>query len=75
MKLTKEQECNATLKRTVFSHLHVQALALGIFNTLRATWFRRFSQKKSSFWLPYQRPSSSVHCARELFKGFLWVTS
>jgi len=25
--------------------------------------------KNSSFWLPYQRPSSSVDCARELFKG------
>jgi len=25
--------------------------------------------KNSSFWLPYQRPSSSADCARELFKG------
>ena len=27
------------------------------------------SAKNSSFRLPYQRPSSSVDCARELFKG------
>ena len=29
----------------------------------------RFWPKNSSFWLPYQRPSSSANCARELFKG------
>jgi len=28
-----------------------------------------FSLKNSSFQLPYQRPSSSADCARELFKG------
>jgi len=28
-----------------------------------------FGLKNSSFWLPYQRPSSSANCARELFKG------
>ena len=28
-----------------------------------------FSLKSSSFQLPYQRPSSSADCARELFKG------
>ena len=28
-----------------------------------------FSLKNSSFQLPYQRPSSSANCARELFKG------
>jgi len=28
-----------------------------------------FGLKNSSFRLPYQRPSSSVDCARELFKG------
>ena len=38
-------------------------------NTFRAAWFRRFSQKNSSFRLRYQCPSSSVHCARELFSG------
>ena len=38
-------------------------------NTFRAAWFRRFSQKNSSFRLPYQRPSSSADCARELFSG------
>jgi len=29
----------------------------------------RFRPKNSSFRLPYQRPSSSNDCARELFKG------
>jgi len=29
----------------------------------------RFRIKNSSFRLPYQRPSSSTDCARELFKG------
>jgi len=41
-------------------------------NTLRASlWYIRTSIKKknSSFRLPYQRPSSSADCARELFKG------
>jgi len=28
-----------------------------------------FRKKNSSFRLPYQRPSSSAHCARELFKS------
>jgi len=31
--------------------------------------FGYFHKKNSSFWLPYQRPSSSAHCARELFSG------
>jgi len=28
-----------------------------------------FQPKTSSFWLPYQRHSSSVDCAKELFMG------
>jgi len=39
------------------------------FNTLASGWFWRFSQKNSSFRLPYQRRSSSTDCARELFNG------
>jgi len=31
--------------------------------------FGDFRKKTSSFWLPYQRPSSSADCARELFNG------
>jgi len=31
--------------------------------------FGDFRKKNSSFWLPYQRPSSSADCARELFNG------
>jgi len=38
-------------------------------NTFRAAWFCQFSQKNSSFQLPYQRLSSSTHCARGLFSG------
>jgi len=39
------------------------------FNTLASGWFWRFSQKNSSFRLPYQHPSSSADCARELFNS------
>jgi len=38
-------------------------------HTLTSGWFWRFSQKNSSFRLPYQRPSSSADCARELFNS------
>jgi len=39
-------------------------------NTLASGWFWRFLQKKNnSFRLPYQRPSSSADCTRELFNG------
>jgi len=31
--------------------------------------FGDFRKKNSSFWLPYQRHSSSADCARELFNG------
>jgi len=31
--------------------------------------FGDFRKKNSSFWLAYQRPSSSAPCARELFSG------
>ena len=31
--------------------------------------FGDFRKKNGSFWLPYQRPSSSADCARELFNG------
>ena len=40
-----------------------------MFNTLTSGWFWQFSEKNSSFQLLYQRPSSSVDCARELFNG------
>jgi len=40
-----------------------------VFNTLASGWFWQFSQKNSSFRLPYQRPSSSTDCARELFNS------
>jgi len=45
---------------------------LETFNTLRAgVWYcvPRFQPKTSSFRLPFQRPSSSADCARELFNG------
>ena len=31
--------------------------------------FGDFPKKNSNFRLPYQRPSSSAYCARELFNG------
>jgi len=44
-------------------------------NTLASGWFWWFSQKNSSFRLPYQRSSSSADCARELFNGSNGTTS
>jgi len=38
-------------------------------NSLASARIQRFSQKNSSFWLPYQHLSSSADCARELFNG------
>ena len=38
-------------------------------DSLASGWFWRFSQKNRSFRLPYQRPSASADCARELFNG------
>jgi len=35
----------------------------------RLAGFGNFCKKNSSFRLPYQRPSSSADCARELFNG------
>jgi len=37
--------------------------------------FSDFRKKNSSFHLPYQRPSSSANCARELFNGSNGSTS
>ena len=36
---------------------------------LKTPGFGNFCKKNSSFRLPYQRPSSSADCARELFSG------
>jgi len=36
---------------------------------LEPAGFGDFRKKNSSFWLPYQRPSSSADWARELFNG------
>jgi len=45
-------------------------LSGSLLDSLASGWFWRFSQKKnSSFRLPYQCPSSSADCARELFNG------
>ena len=38
-------------------------------NTLASGWFWQFSQKNSSFLLPYQRLSSSADYARKLFNS------
>jgi len=53
----------------------VQAEAFDIYfhSILLTPWrlggFGDFWKKNSSFRLPYQRPSSSANCARELFNG------
>jgi len=49
--------------------IYFQYISAVVLNTLAPRWFRRFSQKNSSFRLPYQRPISSANCARELFNG------
>jgi len=40
-----------------------------ILTLLEPAGFGDFRKKNSSFRLPYQRPSSSADCARELFNG------
>jgi len=40
-----------------------------VLTLLEPPGFGDFRKKNSSFQLPYQRPSSSAHCARELFSG------
>ena len=40
-----------------------------LWNKLTIYSYFNFGQKNNSFWLPYQRPSSSTDCARELFNG------
>ena len=54
---------------TVHSYVFLDEEFIFPLNTLAYGWFWRFSQKKSSFRLPYQCPSSSADCARELFNG------
>jgi len=62
--------------KNVFCHLKLQNLAT-VTPTLTLTFWEpgydifvpRFWPKTSSCQLPYQRPSSSTNCARELFKG------
>ena len=43
--------------------------ACSFFTLLEPPGFGDFRKKNSRFRLPYQRPSSSAHCARELFSG------
>ena len=42
---------------------------LATLSLLEPPGFGDIRKKNSSFRLPYQRPSSSAHCARELFSG------
>ena len=44
-------------------------LSVRFLTLLEPPGFSDFRRKNSSFRLPYQRPSSSAHCARELFSG------
>jgi len=59
--MTHEREVNHTCFREWYS-LTLWEPACDIF-------IPRFRPKNSSFWLPYQRPSSFADCARELFKS------
>jgi len=60
-----------------WAHRLLQQSFLGVCKTafplhltlLEPLGFGDFHKKNSSFRLPYQCPSSSVHCARELFSG------
>jgi len=52
-----------------FTSFFVAGVAVLLLNSLASEWFWRFSQKNSSLRLPYQCPSSSADCARELFNG------
>jgi len=51
-------------KHTILSCCVIYDLTL-----LEPPGFGNFRKKNSSFQLPYQRPSSSADCARELFSG------
>ena len=48
---------------------HVRHCSLTLWEPAYKYIVPRFQPKTSSFRLPYQRPSSSADCARELFKG------
>ena len=61
--LTLQSTNKYTISKQCFHHEQE------LLNTLASGWFWRFSQKNSSFRLPYQCPSSSADCARELFNG------
>ena len=68
--------CHKTQKQTewwkcalIVMHQHYKHHLKTVLNTFRAAWFRQFSQKNSTFRLPYQCHSSSADCARELFSG------
>jgi len=50
-------------------------LVVEMFHHGRIYSYFDFGLKHSSFWLHYQRPSSSADCARELFKGSNGSTS
>jgi len=55
----KLQRCNMTVKEWF----------MRVLTPWRLGGFGDFRKKNSSFRLPYQRPSSSANCARELFNG------
>jgi len=52
---------------------HKNNLVQKMFKTILTLWrlggFGDFRKKNRSFRLPYQRPSASADCARELFNG------
>ena len=59
-----------TIRPKTYPLSHIAARHLGVWVVLAI-----FAKKTSSFRLPYQRPSSSADCARELFNGSNGSTS
>ena len=55
--------------RVITKKVTAHLLARAVVNTLASGWFWWISQKNSSFRLPYQCPSFSANCARDLFNG------
>jgi len=60
----------ATLQYNFWKNVHTPCIiTLRSLTLLEPPGFGDFRKKNSSFRLPYQRPSSSADCARELFSG------
>jgi len=59
-----EQSAMAKLVSSLYKSMNLTSATLW-----HLAGFGDFRKKNSSFWLPYQRPSSADNCTRELFNG------